>query len=80
MISIITLDFEAAWKPGQILIRWLDQKPVGLDLHCFLKRIHMGTAGQGLTLVVSYFICILFVTVSQFEPYHMTASLGVTMS
>ena len=31
-----------------IMIRWL-QKPPDLDLHCFQKGIHSGSAGQGLS-------------------------------
>ena len=31
-----------------ILIRWLRQKPVDLDLQCFQKRINLGSVGQWL--------------------------------
>ena len=39
-------DSAAAWKTVQILIRWLRQKPADLNLHCFLQRIHPGSARQ----------------------------------
>ena len=48
MISTNTVDSEAEWKTVQILIRWLLMKPSDLDLHCFLKKIDLGSAGQGL--------------------------------
>ena len=37
------MDSKAALKTEQVLISWLD-----LDLHCFLKKIYPGLAGQGL--------------------------------
>ena len=43
-----TVDSKGAWKAVQILVSWLHKKPADLDLHCFLKRIYPGSAGQGL--------------------------------
>ena len=34
----------------QIQISWLLQKPTDLDLHCLKRRVHPGSAGQGLNL------------------------------
>ena len=39
MISINTVDSEAAVKTVQIQISWLLMEPSDLDLHCFLKGI-----------------------------------------
>ena len=36
-----------------ILIRWLCEKPADLDLQCFLKRINLGSIGQGFSVVFS---------------------------
>ena len=47
-IPINAVDSEAAGKTVQIQISWLLMKPADLDLHCFLKRIDPGSAGQGL--------------------------------
>ena len=47
-ISINTGDSEAASKTVKNLISWLLMKSADLDLHCFLKRICLGSAGQGL--------------------------------
>ena len=50
VISINTVNSEAAWKTVLSLIRWLRQKPDELDLHCFLMRNYQdGSAGQGST-------------------------------
>ena len=46
VILINKVDSEAARKTVQILIRWIRQKPHDLDLHCFLKRMYLGTEGQ----------------------------------
>ena len=37
VISIKTVDSGSAWETVQILIALLPQKPVDLDLHCFLN-------------------------------------------
>ena len=36
------------WKTVWFLTRWLHQKPADLDLQCLLKKINLGSAGQGL--------------------------------
>ena len=57
-LDCCTVDSPVAWKTMQILIRWLHQKPSDLDLHCFLKRICLGSAGQVLILYI--YICRYF--------------------
>ena len=47
-IPTIPVDSETSWETVQILISWLLLKPADLDLHCFLKMIYQGKAGQGL--------------------------------
>ena len=46
----------------QILIRWLDQKPADLDLHCFLTRFRqtMNKKRKHRFLVFKYFYIIFF--------------------
>ena len=47
-----TLDSEAAWQTVQILIGELD-----LDIHCFLERIYLGSAEQGLKQYLPFLCC-----------------------
>ena len=47
VISITTMDSEAAWKTVQILIRWLRKTPADLDLNCFLKKIYQIQQDKG---------------------------------
>ena len=54
MIPIDMMDSVAARKAVQIQISWLHQKPADLDLHCFLKRMHVVLAGQGLICASSF--------------------------
>ena len=37
------------WKTVWILISWLCEKPADQDIHCFLKRLYPGSAGQCLS-------------------------------
>ena len=57
MTQVISIYLQAVWKTVWFLIRWLHQKPADLDLHCFLKRIYLGSVGQGLIKCCQMDIC-----------------------
>ena len=58
--TVVSMQFLSEWKTVWILIRWLHQKSADLDLQCFLNRIKLGSALQGLSFSVSLTHCMLF--------------------
>ena len=49
LMKVFDTDSHTLWQTVQIQISWLLKKPTDLDLHCLQGRVHLGSAGQGLT-------------------------------
>ena len=50
-IPVVNMYFQSEWKTVWILIRWLCQKHLIWIYRFFRKRINLGSAGQGLTIL-----------------------------
>ena len=57
MITINTVDFEAAWKSVQRLNKPADHAPADQDLHCFLNRIYLGSGLSFESYIISASYC-----------------------